>query len=220
MFDLNYFIKIFPDIASRTYITLEITFISSIVALILGSLIAVVNYSKIKILYPIARSFVSIIRGTPGVAQLYFFYYGLAVFSQTVRNMTPIIAVSAVLSLNASAFMSESIRSGLISVDEGQIEAANSLGMSGFNIFKRIVFPQAFRIAIPPLFNDLINLIKLSSLSFMIGVADIMGAAKIEGAKTFRYFEIYAVVMLVYWLVIMLFGSLSKVIEKKIVSEY
>ncbi|MDU4209408.1 MAG: amino acid ABC transporter permease [Finegoldia magna] len=220
MFDLEYLIKIFPQILSRSYITLEITFISSIIAFLLGSLIAVVNYNRVTFLYPITKTFVSVIRGTPGVAQLYFFYYGLAVFSESVRNMTPLIAVSVVLSLNASAFMSESLRGGLISVDEGQIEAAKSLGISSFNIFKRIIFPQAIRVAIPPLFNDLINLIKLSSLSFMIGVADIMGAAKIEGAKTFRYFEIYAVVMLVYWLIIMIFGAISKQIEKKIAREY
>ncbi|RKW33181.1 MAG: amino acid ABC transporter permease, partial [Lachnospiraceae bacterium] len=71
------------------------------------------------------------------------------------------------------------------------------------------------RVAIPPLFNDVINIIKLSSLSFMVGVIDIMGAAKMEGAKSFRYFEIYAAVMIVYWVVIFVFDLLRKYLEKK-----
>ena len=87
---------------------------------------AVIAYYKVKILYPITRVYVSIMRGTPIVAQLYFFYFGLAVYSAIVRNMAPLIAVAIVLSLNVGAFMSESIRGALLSVDEGQKEAAYS----------------------------------------------------------------------------------------------
>jgi putative amino-acid transport system permease protein len=128
--------------------------------------------------------------------------------------MAPLVAVSIVMSLNVGAFMSESIRGAIMSVDEGQKEAAYSLGLTNFQIFRRIVAPQAARVAIPPLFNDMINLIKMSSLSFMCGVPDIMGQAKMEGAQSYRYFEIYAAVMLVYWVVIFLFSCLSKYLQK------
>lgn len=99
-------------------------------------------------------------RGTPIVAQLYFFYFGVAIYSSVVRDMSPMTAVAIVISLNVGAFMAESIRAALLSVDEGQKEAAYSLGMSNMQLVTRIIIPQAMRVAIPPLFNDVINIIK------------------------------------------------------------
>lgn len=220
MFKVSYFLEILPKIISKINVTFELTFMAAIFALVIGVIIAVIAYYKVKILYPLTRVYVSIMRGTPIVAQLYFFYYGVALYSAIVRDMTPLIAVAIVMSANVGAFMSESIRGALMSVDEGQKEAAYSLGMSNFQLVTRIVIPQAVRIALPPLFNDLINLTKTTSLAFMLGVPDIMGMAKIEGARTFRYFEIYAAVMLVYWVIIFVFGLLHKALEKKCASMY
>ncbi|CUX44653.1 amino acid ABC transporter permease [Clostridium sp. C105KSO13] len=220
MFDVSYFLEVLPIIASKLSVTLQLALSATVLALILGVIIAVIAYYKVKILYPVTRVYVSLMRGTPIVAQLYFFYFGVAVYSTMVRDMTPLVAVTIVLSLNEGAFMSESIRGALLSVDEGQKEAAYSLGMSNFQLVRRIVIPQAVRVALPPLFNDIINLLKLSSLAFMVGVADIMGAAKIEGAKSFRFFEVYAAVMVVYWAVISILGFAHKYLEKKCASAY
>lgn len=220
MFDIRYFLEVLPKIAVKLNVTMEITVIALIFSLLLGFLLAIITYYKVKILYPIVKAYISFMRGTPIVAQLYFFYFGIAMFSEIVRNMTPIYAVSIVMSLNFAAFMSESMRAALISVDEGQKEAAYSLGMSRVQMTVRILLPQAIRVALPPLSNDIINLIKMSALSFMLGVSDIMGAAKIEGARTFRYFEIYAAVMLIYWCIIFVFGCLHKYIEKRCASIY
>ena len=192
MFKVSYFLEVLPIIASKVNITFELTIAATIFALIVGVIIAIIGYYKIPVLYQLTRVYVSIMRGTPVVAQLYFFYYGIALYSAFVRNMTPLIAVAVVMSFNMGAFMSESIRGALLSVDEGQKEAAYSLGMT----------------------------IKMTSLAFMLGVPDIMGAAKIEGARTFRYFEIYAAVMLVYWLIIFVLGILHKLLEKKCANMY
>ena len=200
MFKVSYFLEVLPIIASKVNITFELTIAATIFALIVGVIIAIIGYYKIPVLY--------------------FFYYGIALYSAFVRNMTPLIAVAVVMSFNMGAFMSESIRGALLSVDEGQKEAAYSLGMTNFQLVTRIVIPQAVRVALPPLFNDIINLIKMTSLAFMLGVPDIMGAAKIEGARTFRYFEIYAAVMLVYWLIIFVLGILHKLLEKKCANMY
>ena len=208
MFKFDYFLYCIPQIAARLDVTLELTFVSAALALLIGVLVAMIATYKVKVLYPITRVYVSFMRGTPVVAQLYFFYFGMAVYSTAIRDMTPMVAVSIVMSLNVGAFMSESIRGALLSVDEGQREAAASLGMTNAQTFWRIVVPQA-------VFNDVINLIKMSSLSFMIGVPDIMGAAKILGANSFRYFEIYAAVMLVYWIVILAFSALSKWLQRR-----
>ena len=209
MFKVSYFLEVLPIIASKVNITFELTIAATIFALIVGVIIAIIGYYKIPVLYQLTRVYVSIMRGTPVVAQLYFFYYGIALYSAFVRNMTPLIAVAVVMSFNMGAFMSESIRGALLSVDEGQKEAAYSLGMTNFQLVTRIVIPQAVRVALPPLFNDIINLIKMTSL-----------AAKIEGARTFRYFEIYAAVMLVYWLIIFVLGILHKLLEKKCANMY
>lgn len=220
MFKISYFFEILPVIASKVNVTFELTIISTIFALLIGVIVAIIGYYKIAGLYQLTRVYVSVMRGTPIVAQLYFFYYGIALYSAFIRDMAPLIAVSVVLSFNEGAFMSESIRGALLSVDEGQREAAYSLGMTNFQLVIRIVIPQAVRVALPPLFNDIINLIKMTSLAFMLGVPDIMGAAKIEGARTFRYFEIYAVVMLIYWVVIFVLGLLHKMLEKKCANMY
>ena len=219
-FEVSYFVEILPKVLKRLDVTLELTFIAAIFALIIGTVVAIIAFYKIKVLYPLTRVYVSVMRGTPIVAQLYFFYYGVAIYSEVVKKMSPLTAVAVVMSLNVGAFMSESIRGALLSVDEGQKEAAYSLGMSNVQLIWRIIIPQAVRVALPTLFNDIINLIKMSSLAFMLGVADVMGAAKIEGARTFRYFEIYAAVMLVYWAVIFIFGLLHKFLEKKCANAY
>lgn len=220
MFKVSYFWEILPVIASKVNVTFELTLAATILALLVGVVIAVIGYYKIPVLYQLTQVYVSVMRGTPVVAQLYFFYYGVALYSTIVRNMTPLIAVAVVMSMNMGAFMSESIRGALLSVDEGQKEAACSLGMTNFQLITRIIIPQAVRVALPPLFNDIINLIKMTSLAFMLGVPDVMGAAKIEGARTFRYFEIYAAVMLIYWVIIFVLGILHKLLEKKCSSMY
>ncbi len=220
MFKISYFLEVLPKIASKVNVTFELTIVATVFALLLGVIIAIIGYYKVTGVYQFTRVYVSLMRGTPIVAQLYFFYYGIALYSAFVRDMTPLVAVSVVLSMNEGAFMSESIRGALLSVDEGQKEAAYSLGMTNFQLITRIVIPQAVRVALPPLFNDVINLTKMTSLAFMLGVPDIMGAAKIEGAKTFRYFEIYAAVMLIYWLIIFVLGMVHKVLEKKCANMY
>ena len=168
MFKVSYFMEVLPIIASKVNITFQLTIAATVFALIVGVIIAIIGYYKVPVFYQFTRLYVSIMRGTPVVAQLYFFYYGVALYSAVVR----------------------------------------------------IIIPQAVRIALPPLFNDIINLIKMTSLAFMLGVPDIMGAAKIEGARTFRYFEIYAAVMLVYWIIILLLGFIHKVLEKKCANMY
>ena len=146
MFKVSYFLEVLPVIASKVNVTFELTVVATFFALLVGVVIAVIGYYKIPALYQFTRVYVSIMRGTPIVAQLYFFYYGIALYSAFVRDMTPLIAVAVVMSLNMGAFMSESIRGALLSVDEGQKEAAYSLGMTNIQLIWRIIIPQAIQI--------------------------------------------------------------------------
>lgn len=219
-FNWEYFWETLPYVASKLDVSLTLTVIGAAFSLGLGLLLALVSYYKVKVLSQLLKVWTSFVRGTPAVAQLVFFYYGLAQLSSLVLNMSPVVAVGVVMSLNMSAFMAESIRGALIAVDEGQREAAMSLGMTGFQMTVRIVIPQAIRVALPPLFNDLINLFKMTSLAFMLGVRDVMGAARIESANTFQFFECYACVMVVYWIVTMVMMFFQKKLEKRCASIY
>ena len=220
MFNFSYFFEVLPKVADHLSVTLELTAVSAVFALCIGLVVAIIAYYKIPVLYPVTRAYVFLMRGTPAIVQLYFFYYGIATFSKFIREMDPVPAVAIVMSLNIGAFMSESIRAALMSVDQGQKEASLSLGMSNLQLVRRIIIPQATRIALPTLFNDIINLVKLSSLAFMLGVIDIMGAAKIEGSYTFRYFEIYAAVMVIYLVVIGILTLIHKRIAARNADAY
>lgn len=219
-FDIKYFFSIFVKILSAINITLSLAFISLILSLIIGVFSAISEFYNIKFFKTLSRVYVSIFRGTPLLPQLFFFYFGIAYFSETVRNLSAFTATAIVLSLNMGSYMSENIRGALKAIDKGQIEAAESLGLSNWQTMRRILAPQAFRIAFPSLFNNFIDLIKGSSISFVVGVPDIMGMGKIESAKTFRFFEGYASVMLIYWCIINLLTIIQRKIEYRLNSKY
>lgn len=214
-FDITYFLEMIPTIASALHVTMELTIISLLCSLILGTIVALANYYNIVILNTVCKIYISIFRATPLLPQLFFFYFGLAYFSDYIKNMSPMMASTIILSLNMGAYMSENIRGALLAVDLGQIEAAMSLGMNRIQTMIRIVGVQAFQIALPSLFNNFIDLIKGSSIAFVVGVVDIMGKAKIEAANTFRFFEVYAAVMLIYWVLITILSYFQKKIEQR-----
>jgi len=119
-----------------------------------------------------------------------------------------------------SAFIAEVFRAGLLSVDEGQIEAAKALGLSGWHRFRFIVFPQAFRTIMPPLGNDFIAMIKDSSLVSVLGVSDIAQLGKVTAAGNFRYFETYNVVALLYLVMTVSLSLLLRRLERRMRSKY
>ncbi len=220
LFSWDYFLEAFPKVLKGLPTTLGLTLIAAVFSLLLGTLLALLNYYKVPVAVQILKVWSSFIRGTPNVTQIFFFYYGLARISKLILNMSPVVATGVVMSLSMSAFMAESIRGALLSVDEGQREAAMSLGMTGFQMTTRIVIPQAVRVALPTLFNDMINLFKMSSLAFTIGIRDVMGNARIESAASFRFFETYAIVMIIYWVFSLLMGIVQKKLEERTNSIY
>lgn len=214
-FDFGYMLDVLPTLFYAARYTLYLTAVSTIFGLITGLILAVISYYEIKLLNPLAKAYLFVMRGAPLIALLYFFYYGVAVYSELVRNMSPLTAVSIVISLSAGGFMAESIRGALLSVDKGQKDAAYSLGLTNAQLMRRVIVPQAVRIALPSLFNNVISITKMTSLSFTLGVVDIMGAAKVEGSRTFSYFEIYGGVIIVYLVIIGLLMIIQRYISKK-----
>ena len=226
VFDIEYMLSTVPEILKYLPVTLKIALYSGIISLILGFAVALVRTFKIKVLSQICAVYVSFIRGTPAMVQLLVAYYGIPIMLKgmneslgTNLNVSGIPAsVFAVvaLSLNTGAFMSETIRSAILAVDAGQLEACYSVNMNTFTALRRIILPQVFTVALPPLGNSLISLLKETSLIFNISVIEMMAAAKIVGTRSFRFFEVYIVVALIYWACCLVLERLLLLLEKRV----
>lgn len=225
VFDLSFMISTVPEIISYLPVTLKLAFISGVIALILGFLVALVRYFKVKVLSQICLVYISFIRGTPAMVQLVMAYYGIPVLLRSINSQFHVdLSVSGIpasvfavvaLSLNSAAFMSETIRSAMLSVDAGQLEACYSVNMTTRQALIRVILPQAFTVALPPLGNSFISLLKETSLVFYISVVEMMAAARIVGGRSFRFFEVYIVVALIYWGCCLILERLLAFLEKR-----
>ncbi|TKX30351.1 ABC transporter permease [Campylobacter sp. MIT 12-5580] len=217
MFDFDYFLASAARIYPGIYYTIFIAALSFVLDLFFGLILALIRLYKIRLLNEIAIVYISFFRGTPLLVQLFVFYFGLpASFgSDFFGQIDAIYYALVVFSLYASAYLAEIMRSAILSVDKGQLEAAYSLGMSAFASFKRIVLPQAFMITLPNLCNFFIIQLKNTALAFTITVHDLMGLAEIEAGRSSKFLEAYLMAALMYWGVCMLFEFLFSLLEKK-----
>lgn len=201
-----------PPLLTATLMTIVLAVVSMLIALVLGFFTALARISKIKVLKAIASIYVSIFRGTPLLVQIFVIYYGLP---QIGIQLEPIPSGILALSLNAGAYLSESFRAALISVDRGQHEAAVSLGMTYGQMMRRIIIPQSIRIAIPTMSNTYIILIKDTSLVSVITVTELLQMSSLIIAKTFEPLTIYLIAAAIYWVVITFFTVLLDRLEKR-----
>lgn len=200
-FDFSFALKILPIMFKYVGITLSLALISIAIGLFLSIIISATIYMKIPILSRIFKIHISFFRGTPLIAQLFCVYFGvIPLFPKLSLVISSFNAAVFVMSLNSSAYMAESLRGALNSVEKGQIEASLSIGMTYFQTLRRIIFPQAFRIAIPTLFSSFINVLKDTALTFSIGVKEIMAVAQLESASSYRYLEGFVDVLIIYWI--------------------
>lgn len=194
-------------------ITIAVAIIAYLGACLLGLGLAVMGLSRFVALRQFARLYIEVMRGVPIIVLLLYVAFVLAPaivvavnwvleplgFSEWRTRDFPLIARAVIaLMLAYSAFLAEIFRAGLQAVDKGQIEAAEALGLNGWQRFRHIVFPQAFRLILPPLGNDFVAMVKDSSLVSVLGVSDITQLAKVTAAGNFRYFETYNVAALLY----------------------
>ena len=225
IFDPVFMIRSVPEIISALPVTLALSLASASIGLLIALGVALIRYFNVKGISFLCKIYVSFIRGTPALVQILLVFFGIPIFLQAVNeyfgtsfnvNGIPrfVFAVIA-LSFNAGAFMSETIRSSLLAVDVGQMEAAYSVNMTTFQALRRIVIPQAFAIAIPPLTNTLVSIIKETSLVFTISIVDIMAQARIVGSRSYRFFEIYIVVSVIYWVICTGVSRIMVVVEKR-----
>jgi putative S-methylcysteine transport system permease protein len=212
--NLDYMIGLVPVLLSYVPLTMGMASLSMALALILGSLLAVIRVLRLPVLDPVTRLFISFFRGTPLLVQLFLFYYGLPQLFSSLTAIDGISAAIAGLTLHFSAYMAESIRAAIIGVDRSQWDAAKSIGMTMGQMLRRIVLPQAARVAAPTLVNYFIDIIKSTSLAFTLGVTELMGSAQKEAASSFLYFEAFILVAFIYWIIVEALSYVQAALER------
>jgi arginine/lysine/histidine/glutamine transport system substrate-binding/permease protein len=193
--------KLFSNLLLGASVTLILTAISVFFGLLGGTLIAIGLISPYTPLRWLCRAYVEFLRGTPLLVQIFTIYFGLPALLQGLGlgfSFDRFPAAVTALSLNSAAYLAEIIRGGIESIEPGQWEASESLGMSPFQTLIYVIFPQAFRRMLPPLSNEFITLIKDTSLVAVIGFEELFRQGQLLVATTYRAFEIYAAVALVY----------------------
>lgn len=219
--DLTYIAKILPKFIKILPYTILIILLSATLGLFLTMVITAIRLKKIRIIHELIEVYLSFFRSTPGIIHLFLVYYGLPIlFQQFGLNINgwsrSAYSILALVLFNG-AYLSEILRPAYLSVGKGQQEAADSIGLSGFKKVWRIILPQAIPIALPNLGNALIDLIKDTSILFVIGLVDIMGKAKLLIANDYgvKKLEVYLVVGFIYWVLIFIADSIIKAVEHK-----
>lgn len=209
--------QVFGVVLKGLWITIFVTLVAFLFATLFGLGIALMALSQSKPLRQIARFYTEVIRGVPILVLLFYIAFVGAPALVAVVNVVigPLVAAGYVepmqvrdlslmwraiiaLMIGYSAFIGEVFRAGIQSVDKGQVEAAKALGLSRFQRFRLVVFPQAVRVILPPLGNDFVAMVKDSSLVSVLGVADITQMGKVYASGSFRFFETYSIVAYVY----------------------
>ena len=205
--------QVMASLIKGVQVTVVVTLVAYALACIFGLALAVAGLSRYRVLRQASRLWIEVVRGVPIMVLLLYVAFVLSPALVYAWNWVggwlgadpvssrdfPFIARAVMaLTLAYSAFLAEIFRAGLQAVDKGQVEAAMSLGLSGWHRFRFVVFPQAFRLILPPLGNDFVAMVKDSSLVSILGVADITQLGKVLAAGNFRYFETYNMVALLY----------------------
>ncbi|MDO4512475.1 MAG: amino acid ABC transporter permease [Lachnospiraceae bacterium] len=196
-------------------VTIPLTAISFALAMVIAVVVALIQFANIRILKQICRFYIWIIRGTPLLVQLYVIFFGLPGLGIMID---PFPCAVLVFSINEGAYCAETMRAALESVPSGQIEAGYCVGMNYLQIMRRIVLPQAFRTAFPPLTNSLIGMVKDTSLAANITVVEMFMTTQRIVARTYEPLALYIEVALIYLLFCTVLTKLQRVGEKRLSS--
>lgn len=208
MIDLTLIWDSIPSLLYGTAVSLQITCIAAFIGLTFGSIFGLAETSQSRSISFAIGAYVTLFRGTPMLIQILFIYYVLPQFGLI---LAPFWAASLAIGLNSCAYISQIIRTGINAVPKGQIEAAHTLGFTHIKTMRYIVFPQAFRVTLPALGNELITLVKDSSLASIIGVMELTKEASVIRSRTYDAFSILLAVSIIY---LILTASLSFCLKK------
>ncbi len=193
--------------------TLLLTCISYIIGLVLGLGLSILRVYGPLWVKAIVATYIEIFRGTPMVVQLFLIYYSLPTIGV---KLDPFTSAIIAIGLNSGAYQAEYFRSAIGSVSLGQWEAALSIGMKKATAIRTIIIPQVFRVALPALTNEIVYLLKYSSIAYFITVPELVYTGKIIGTRTFMYLQVYTIIAIIYVIFSLLFSELFFRVERRI----
>ena len=211
---IQYIINIAIGICDGISTTLSYSMLAGFFGIVLGAALAIARCYKNNILQILIQSYISAIRGTPFLLQLFFIYFALPVILKV--NISVFIAGVVALSINSSAYVSEIFRGGIESVDKGQFEAAKSLSISYLRMMFNIILPQSLKSIFPSLINELVNITKESAVIGIIGANDLMRKAQMIATEKYEFVTPLCITAIIYYMIIYIITYCGALIEKKV----
>ena len=212
--------EVYPTLLTGLTMTVKITILSLIIALVIGIFVCLMNISSNIVLRGIAKFYIWLIRGTPMLVQAFYFYFALPQLIQAVTGsqfrITVFTASLVTLALNAGAYISEIFRGSIESVNKGQMEAGRSLGLNKFQTMRYIIIPQAFKSILPPLGNEFIVLIKETSIVGYVGMSDLTRVANQMTSKLFDVFTPLLGIAFIYFVLTKVLSILLAKLERRL----
>ncbi|MFD1739082.1 amino acid ABC transporter permease [Bacillus salitolerans] len=205
--------SLLPMVKGALYYTIPLTILSFTVGIVIAILTALARISGNRLFQTIASMYVSIVRGTPLLVQLFIIFYGLPTIGVIID---PFPSAVIGFSLNVGAYASEVIRAAILSTPKGQWEAAYSIGMNYRQTLRRVILPQASRVSIPPLSNSFISLVKDTSLASLILVTEMFRKAQEIAAQTYEFLYLYTEAAFLYWMICFGLSLIQGKIERRL----
>lgn len=202
-----------PLLLQGVKLTILITAIGLFFGFILGAVAGLMKLSRKAVLRKIAGAYIESIRGTPLMVQVMFLYFGLPLATGT--RVAPLVAGITAIAVNSGAYIAEVVRGAVQSIDPGQVEAGRSIGLTRFQTMRYVIWPQAFRRMIPPLGNQFIISLKDTSLLVVIGVGELTRQGQEIIADTFRAFEVWLTVAIMYLVLTMTLSKVLAILERR-----
>ena len=212
--NVDLMINSLPLLITGAGITIQITAISVGLVLIIGMFVGIARISNVKLLRWLAAIYIDFLRGTPLLVQIFLIYFALPVILE--QRVDPFIAAITACGINSGAYIAEIFRAGIQAIDEGQMEAGRSLGMTWVQTMRYIIVPQAFKNIVPPLGNEFIALLKDSSLVSVIGFEELTRRGQLIIARTYGSLEIWISVALIYLVMTLTISRLVAYLEKRL----
>lgn len=218
---LDFLSKYLPSYLRGALTTIELSIVGVILGLTLGIILALMKLSKSKFLNIISGAYIEIVRGTPMLVQIMIVYFGLKQIIPDSLSLLkePMLLCALSISLNSAAYVAEIIRSGINSVDKGQMEAARSLGLNHKLAMKKVIMPQAIKNILPALVNEFITLIKESSITYTVGVAELMYAGKSISSGIYESTRPFVYAAIIYFIMTFSLSQAMGVLERRLAND-
>ena len=212
-FNFDLIVNSFPLLLLGAVITVKITAMSVALGIVIGLFAGIARICRVKPLRWISAVYVDFFRGTPLLVQIFLFYFAVPVI--TCQRIDPYVAAVGSCGINSGAYIAEIVRAGIQSIDEGQMEAGRSLGMTWTQTMRYVIVPQAMKRVIPPLGNEFIALLKDSSLVSVIGFEELTRRGQLIIAKTYASLEIWFSVAIIYLVMTLTISRFVAFLEKR-----